>query len=156
MRICLTLIALTLLATPLPAQAGPPKKKDSLRKATRTVLEALLAGDRDAAGALLLTQAEMATITRRAPTKERYRKLVDRWLGKLLREFAEARKKGRKITIGRAHVLDVQLLAASSKLRRPVVFAAVSPTLIVSGKKRSGIPFFFIAHGGRWRLSIKK
>lgn len=156
MRISLTLALLaSLLMAPRISDARP-REATSLRKATRSMLEALLRGDRAAAKAQLLTHAQMARISSRTPPKARYQKMVARWLGKLLAELAEGKKRKGKIEIGKPHILDVNLLPRSNKLSRPVVFATVSPTLIVNGKKRSAPPFFFIADGGRWKLSIKK
>ncbi len=156
LRSLLTLAALSTLLLATPSKSFARKPEASVRKSTRAVLEALLRGDRKAAKAMLLTHKEMAGISTRVPPKARYRKMVERWLDKLFKELREAKQRQNKIRIGKPHILDVKLLSRSQKLLRPAVFAMVSPTLIVKGKKRSVWPFYWIADGGRWKLSIKK
>ena len=156
LRTILVSLVAAFALTSVPRETLAQSRHSSLKEASRLFAKALVGGDRKAARALLLSHGEIRTLSTRIPPKARYEKLLKGWLDTQLGEFATARKKGRKVRVGEAKVLDVRLLPASSKRRRDMVFAVVSPTFIVDGKKRSGVPWFFMAHQGRWRISIKK
>jgi hypothetical protein len=147
-------VLLVLICIPL---SGHAEEGDMLSKVSREFCNALVAADAGKIKAAIATFEEMSSLSNRVKDKKEYRRMVDEWVKKMVREFTQARRRG-PVAFGGVEIKDAMIFYPDNdKIKKLGVMAVVEPTFTFDGKEQKGFtPLFFIQVGHHWKVSIKK
>jgi len=153
-----SVLLLALLAPPV--QAKPPA---SVKRVATQFFTDLIAGNKAACEKVVLTHAELTTLsTKRVDKrvdKKEYEAEVQQFLTKRIAEFTEGKKRLGDMALARVRIVDVKILTPdSSKLKRTAVHVTVVPMIKIKKSRkpeRGGMPFYFVQQGDHWKFMWK-
>ncbi|MCG8425517.1 MAG: hypothetical protein MJE77_47165 [Proteobacteria bacterium] len=132
--------------------AGTQAAEPALTQAANEFCAALAGADREGLERAIITHAELSAVSRKAPGKDRYDRMVTKWIDARIREFS----KRNDISCSRTEIVKRLVQPAGEKLYRAQSIASVKAVFRWDAKEHPMLfPLLFIDVNGVWKVSIR-